>query len=593
MAKSALKFKDSVAAYEKLAQEIAARRFAPVYLLMGEESYFIDAIAERLATTVLGEAERAFNQITVYGKDSEAGQVINLCRQMPMMGSYQVVILKEAQQLRGLDKLSLYTQKPSPTTILVICHKEKNADKRSAFYKGCAANGAVLESVRPRDYEIASWLQRFIAGKGLAIDTKALSMLTDHLGTDISKISNELGKLVVSLPEGTKRITDADIEANIGISKDYNNFELCKAVATRDMARALMIAEHFARNPKDNPLLVTVLALFGQFKELFVVNYLRWLSRHKGTAFPPDTELMRILKKSNVYVIGEIKQNAANWDNRKVFNILGLLREYDAKSKGMRCIGRRTAARTAAQNLHALMREVYLYQTVHVLDGECLCLREHLAVLDRWSRTLFGCPGPQDAREVGTAVAAVVGREAPGSDRSKFVRLVLPASGSLRLEFEGVSLYRGYDLRSLMPEAVTLQYEPPLFDAPTSAREAAVELARQYAGLQGASVAVRCDRNGTLMAADEAALFAIRGRRVYAPPGEASIGRSLAVRSIRAAGLELAASPVGRDDLPRMDELFFIDHRGVTALSRCDGQPYMAIFAERIAGALRGLFPNM
>ena len=154
------------------------------------------------------------------------------------------------------------------------------------------------------------------------------------------------------------------------------------------------------------------------------------------------------------------------------------------------------------------MREVYLYQTVHVLDGECLCLREHLAVLDRWSRTLFGCPGPQDAREVGTAVAAVVGREAPGSDRSKFVRLVLPASGSLRLEFEGVSLYRGYDLRSLMPEAVTLQYEPPLFDAPTSAREAAVELARQYAGLQGASVAVRCDRNGTLMAGGEEAAVA-------------------------------------------------------------------------------------
>ena len=322
-----------------LAQEIAARRFAPVYLLMGEESYFIDAIAERLATTVLGEAERAFNQITVYGKDSEAGQVINLCRQMPMMGSYQVVILKEAQQLRGLDKLSLYTQKPSPTTILVICHKEKNADKRSAFYKGCAANGAVLESVRPRDYEIASWLQQFIAKKGLAIDAKALSMLTDHLGTDISKISNELGKLVVSLPEGTKRITDADIEANIGISKDFNNFELCKAVVTRDMARALMIAEHFARNPKDNPLLVTVLALFGQFKELFVVNYLRWTARHKGMPFPSDAELMRILKKNNVYVLGEIKQNAANWDNRRVFNILGLLREYDAKSKGMNAGG--------------------------------------------------------------------------------------------------------------------------------------------------------------------------------------------------------------------------------------------------------------
>ena len=239
--------------------------------------------------------------------------MINLCRQMPMMGQYQVVILKEAQQLKGLDKLALYTQKPSPTTILVICHKEKNADKRSAFYKGCAANGTVLESVRPRDYEIAAWLQQFIRQKGFTIDPKALSMLTDHLGTDIAKISNEIRKLTVSLPEGTQRITDADIEANIGISKDFNNFELCKAVVTRDMARALMIAEHFARNPKDNPLLLTVMALFGQFKELFVVNYLRWLARHKGRPFPPDTELMRILRKNNTFVIGEIKQNAAGW----------------------------------------------------------------------------------------------------------------------------------------------------------------------------------------------------------------------------------------------------------------------------------------
>ena len=292
MAKSALKFKDSVAQYERIAAEVAARRFSGIYLLMGEESYFIDALSDQLAATILDEAARAFNQITVYGRDSEAGQVINLCRQMPMMGSYQVVILKEAQQLKGLDKLALYTQKPSPTTILVICHKEKNADKRSAFYKGCAANGTVLESVRPRDYEIAAWLQQFIRQKGFTIDPKA-------------------------------------------ISKDFNNFELCKAVVTRDMARALMIAEHFARNPKDNPLLLTVMALFGQFKELFVVNYLRWLARHKGRPFPPDTELMRILRKNNTFVIGEIKQNAAGWDNRKVFNILGLLREYDAKSKGL------------------------------------------------------------------------------------------------------------------------------------------------------------------------------------------------------------------------------------------------------------------
>ena len=335
MAKGTLKFKDSVAEYERITGEIAARRFAGIYLLMGEESYFIDAVAEQLAASILDEAARAFNQITVYGRDSDAGQVVNLCRQMPMMGQYQVVIVKEAQQLKGLDKLSLYTQKPSPTTILVICHKEKNVDRRSAFYKGCAAHGVVLESVRPRDYEIAAWLQQFIRRRGMEIDPKALSMLTDHLGTDIAKIANELQKLTVSLPEGTRRITDRDIEANIGISKDFNNFELCKAVVTRDMARALMIADHFARNPKDNPLLLTVMALFSQFRDLFVVNYLRWLSRRRNQPFPSDQELMRLLRKNNTFILGEIKQNAALWDNRKVFQVLGLLREYDAKSKGM------------------------------------------------------------------------------------------------------------------------------------------------------------------------------------------------------------------------------------------------------------------
>ncbi len=335
MAKSALKFRDSVAEYERLKSDIAARKFAPIYLLMGEENYFINSLAEMLADTILDEAARAFNQLTVYGRDSEAGAVINLCRQMPMMGSYQVVILKEAQQLRGIEKLSLYTQKPSPTTILVICHKEKNVDKRSAFYKGCAANGAVLESVQPRDYEITAWLQQFINGRGMSIDPKALSMLTDHLGTDISKISNELEKLSLSMPEGKSRITDDDIERNIGISKEFNNFELCKAVVVKDMNRSLMIADHFARNPKDNPLLLTISALFGQFRDLFTVNYLAWLSRRKGQPFPQDIELMRILKKSSVYIVGEIKQQAALWDNRKVFNVLGLLREYDAKSKGL------------------------------------------------------------------------------------------------------------------------------------------------------------------------------------------------------------------------------------------------------------------
>ena len=335
MAKSTIKFKDSVERFEQIKADIAARRFAPIYLLMGEESYFIDTLCDKLAQSILDPSEQAFNQITVYGKDSEAGQIVNLCRQMPMMGSYEVIIVKEAQQLRSIEKLSHYTSKPQPTTILIICHKEKNLDKRSALYKQCASSGVVFESVRPRDYEIGAWLGKFTASKSMSLSPKALQMLTEHLGCDISKISNELDKLMISLPEGTKQITDTHIEERVGISKEYNNFELCNAVATFDVARALKIADHMSHNPKEYPLLLTISTLFGLFHDMFIINYLRWQTKRKGVAFPDNMELMRTLKKSNVYAIDELKQQSARWENRRVFNILGLLREYDGKSKGI------------------------------------------------------------------------------------------------------------------------------------------------------------------------------------------------------------------------------------------------------------------
>lgn len=351
MAKSAYKFKDSVAAFESLSSDIAARRFAPIYLLMGEESYFIDKLCTQLSETILSPAEQAFNQITVYGKDSDAGQVVNLCRQMPMMGSYEVVIVKEAQQLRQIEKLSHYTSKPQVSTILIICHKEKSVDKRSSFYKQCQKEGVVFESVRPRDYEIGPWLTQFIQSKGLGIAPKAAQMLSDHLGCDIAKISNEIDKLVVTLPVGTKSITDLHIEQNVGISKDFNNFELCDAVAVQDMPRALAIADHFAHNPKANPLLLTVMALYGLFRDMFIINYLRWLTKHKGVPFPGDMELMRTLKKSNMYAVERLKTQSQRWPNRKVFGILGLLREYDGKSKGLN---------TGGMNDGELLRELLL-----------------------------------------------------------------------------------------------------------------------------------------------------------------------------------------------------------------------------------------
>lgn len=355
MAKSAYKFKDSVAAFESLCSDIKARRFAPIYLLMGEESYFIDELCSLLSDTILSPAEQAFNQITVYGKDSDAGQVINLCRQMPMMGSFEVVIVKEAQQLRQIDKLSHYTSKPQSSTILIICHKEKNVDKRSSFYKQCQKEGVVFESVRPREYEIDAWLTQFIKVKGLSIAPKAVNMLSEHLGCDIAKISNEIDKLVVTLPVGTTNITDLHIEQNVGISKDFNNFELCDAVALQDMKRAMAIADHFARNPKANPLLLTVMALYGLFRDMFIINYLRWLSKYKSVPFPNDMDLMRTLKKNNLYAVKDLLKHSQRWPNRKVFGVLGLLREYDGKSKGID-----TGGMTDGELLRELLLKIFM-----------------------------------------------------------------------------------------------------------------------------------------------------------------------------------------------------------------------------------------
>lgn len=335
MAKSTIKFKDSVDAFETLKTSIARREFAPIYLLMGEESYFIDQLCDALAQNILTPAEQSFNQIVVYGKDSNAKQVVNLCRQMPMMGAYEIIIIKEAQQLDRFEELSLYTSKPQTSTILIICYKGKSVDKRTALYKQCQKEGVVFESIPPREYEIEQWLGAFIAKKGLKIHEKALKMLVEHLGCDISKISNELDKLIVALPVGKTNITDDDIEQHIGISKEFNNYELSKAVAMQDVKRAMNIADHMARNPKNNPLLLTIMVLYGQFRDLFTVNYLRWQERHKRIPFPGDMELMRILKKSSLYFVNEAKQQASLWPNRKVFGVLALLREYDAKCKGI------------------------------------------------------------------------------------------------------------------------------------------------------------------------------------------------------------------------------------------------------------------
>ena len=328
-------FKESVDHFYGLVAAIRKREFAPVYLLMGEESYFIDILSDMLATHILNETEKAFNQTIVYGKDTEGGAVVNLCRQMPMMGGKMVVIVKEAQQLKKIEQLANYTQSPQDSTVLVICHKGKNVDKRSPLYKSCKDKGVAFESVPPRDYEIGGWLNDFIRAKGLAMDAKATSMLVDHLGADIAKIANELDKLVTSLPEGTKTVTADHIEQNIGISKEFNTFELTKAVSEKNLAKAMQIADHFARNQKENPFVMTVSMLFTHFQRIFILNYQRWLAKKEGRSVPGEMELARMLKLGSAFFLREYTGAANLYPTPKCFVIFGLLREYDLKSKGL------------------------------------------------------------------------------------------------------------------------------------------------------------------------------------------------------------------------------------------------------------------
>ena len=338
MAKT-LKFSDALAEYNAVMRDIAARKFAPIYLLSGDEGYFIDAICDALASSILNEAERSFNQVTVYGPDSDTGKIVMLCRQMPMMGSYQVVIVREAQQLNKIENLVHYTSNPQNSTILIICYKNKEPgrgiDKRTAFYKSCVKYGCLFESVRPRDYEVDTWLSGHIASVGLRFDPKAMAMLKEHVGMDIGRMVREIEKLKVSMNEGESNVTDVHIEQYIGLSKEFNTFELNDAVLKCDMARAMRIAEHFAHNPKSYPITLTITVLFGLFQQLFLLNYHMWLSRRQNTPFPSDMELMRHIRANNTYAVKELKANVGRWNNRKVFNILGLLREYDAKSKGV------------------------------------------------------------------------------------------------------------------------------------------------------------------------------------------------------------------------------------------------------------------
>ena len=310
--------------YEEIISDLRNRIFKPVYFLAGEEPYYIDLITEYIQEKVLPEDEKAFNQIILYGDDTNIAAIIDTARRFPMMSSHQVLIIKEAQSLKKIEDLVVYLEKPLLSTILVFSYKYKTIDKRTKLYKTLESHGVYFESARIRDYLIPAWIERYLMVKDIKTDPSASAMLTEYLGTDLHKIVNELDKLIITLPAGKPVITTSLIEKNIGISKDYNNFELQKAIGEKNILKANMIVHYFANNPKDNPITLSVASLFGFFSKLLTFHYLTDKSRNNVAA----------ALKVNPFFVKEYENSATKYNISKTVQIISLLRTYDMKSKG-------------------------------------------------------------------------------------------------------------------------------------------------------------------------------------------------------------------------------------------------------------------
>ncbi len=311
--------------HRQILSDIKKKVFKPVYFLAGEEPYYIDLISRYIEENVLVESDRSFNQMVVYGDDTTVSGVIELSRRFPMMSEHQVIIIREAQSLRKIEDLAIYAENPLRSTILVINYKYKKLDKRTKLYKILESQGAYFESPRLRDDQMPSWISTFLMDKGIKIDPEAGALLTEYLGSDLGKVVNELEKLIISLPKGNPSINIALIEKNIGISKEFNNFELQKAVGFRNIERANRILKYFADNPKDNPIQLTIASLFSYFSKLLLFHSLKDKSKNNVAA----------VLKINPFFVKEYEKGAQNFNAAKVVSIISLLRAYDLRSKGV------------------------------------------------------------------------------------------------------------------------------------------------------------------------------------------------------------------------------------------------------------------
>ena len=309
--------------YEQILSEIHKKNFAPIYFLTGDEPYFIDMISDTIENEALDEADRAFNQIVLYGRDVDVETIANHARSFPMMGDRMVVIVKEAQDVKNLEDFEAYLDAIPETTLLVFAYKYKKFDKRKALAKKVDKKGVWFESKKLYDNNIPGWIQNYLKADGYSITPKATQMLADFLGTDLHKIANELKKLTIALPKN-KSIDDADVERNIGISKDYNAFELQNAIGSRDVLKANRIVNYYGDNGKDNPLLVTVISLYGYFTKLIKLH----CAQDKSQA-----NLASVLGV-NPFFVKDYLVASRNYPPATCIRCISILREFDMKSKG-------------------------------------------------------------------------------------------------------------------------------------------------------------------------------------------------------------------------------------------------------------------
>lgn len=310
--------------FEQIIADLKNKVYHPVYFLTGEESFFIDEISDYIAEHVLDEAEKGFNQTILYGRDIDVDGIIAEAKRFPMMSNHQVVIIKEAQTIKNIENLAPYIERPLKSTILVICYKYKKLDGRKKFSKDVARSGVLFESKKLYENRVQAWITNHLQARGYKIVPRALVMLTEYLGTDLGTIANELEKLMVNVPKGTE--IDADhVESNIGISKEFNRFELTKALGSKNVVKANQIIQYFASNPSSNPVVLTLSALFSYFSKIILYHRLPDKSRNNVAS------MLRI----NPFFVGEYEVAARNYHPQKLAQVINELRTYDMRSKGV------------------------------------------------------------------------------------------------------------------------------------------------------------------------------------------------------------------------------------------------------------------